>query len=219
MKTHFAIAAFICLVLIFSVLSRPEAVVANALQKSVKIECLMVKGSKVVETVWSGSGSFITRKGAVLTNKHVVKNCVLLEVFNFEGDSLGVYTSDDVVESSKADLAVIKTGLRGLPYFNGVKMPRLGSEVYVIGSPLGQDFSVSKGIVSSIARSQDEMKLIQVDAAINSGNSGGALIDAYGNLIGVPVSILTNSKRGGFIGIGFAVSPVSINEFLNQLTI
>lgn len=216
MRNKFAIAALIFFAIVFHTLSRPEVVIARTLKTSVKIECLATEKQKFAKPIWSGSGSFISGSGTILTNKHVVHGCTLLEVSDSEGDFLGLFYVKDVVEAGEVDLAIIKTRLEDKPYLLIGDEPTVGETVYVIGSPMGYDFSVTKGIVSSVSRAVGKMKLIQSDAAINHGNSGGAMIDSSGKLVGVPQSIITPSSNGGFIGLGFSVSPITVKEFLAE---
>jgi len=161
-----------------------------------------------------GSGVLLSADGYLVTNNHVVDGA----------DELKVLLSDDrefagrlVGTDSKTDLAVVKIEADHLPFVTLADSDRLrvGDLCFALGNPLGVGQTVTMGIVSAMGRSNLELldegrgyeSFIQTDAAINMGNSGGALIDAKGRLIGINTAILSPSK--GSIGIGFAI-PVNL---------
>jgi serine protease Do/serine protease DegQ len=160
-----------------------------------------------------GSGVIVSPDGYILTNNHVVDGA----------DELKVVLSDDrefpakvVGADPKTDVAVVKidtTGLQAITFADSDKL-RVGDVVFAVGNPLDVGETVTMGIVS--AKSRDVHILddvagyedfIQTDAAINLGNSGGALVDAKGRLVGINSAIVSPSR--GNIGIGFAV-PVNL---------
>lgn len=156
----------------------------------------------------TGSGVIINPDGYILTNNHVVQNA----------DQLTVTLSDDKTYKGKVvgtdprtDLAIIKIKAPGaLPYVSlgDSSSMRVGDWVLALGSPFGLQKTVTSGIVSAIRQSLDiEGKsfrnLIQTDAAINRGNSGGALVNIRGELIGINTAIY--APTGVFSGIGFAI--------------
>ncbi len=163
-----------------------------------------------------GSGVIISADGYILTNNHVVE----------EADELKVALSDDreftarlVGTDPKTDIAVIKIDATGLPHvtLSDSEKLRVGDIVFAIGNPLGIGQTVTMGIVSATGRKNVNLltdrapdayeDFIQTDAAINMGNSGGALVDAKGRLVGINSGIATNNR--GNIGIGFAV-PINL---------
>jgi serine protease Do/serine protease DegQ len=163
-----------------------------------------------------GSGVIISSDGYILTNNHVVE----------DADELKVALSDDreltaklVGTDPKTDVAVIKVDAKDLPFVTIADSDRLrvGDVVFAIGNPLGIGQTVTMGIVSATGRKNVNLltdrepdayeDFIQTDAAINMGNSGGALIDAKGRLVGVNSGIATTNR--GNIGIGFAI-PVNL---------
>ncbi len=160
-----------------------------------------------------GSGVIISTDGFIITNNHVVE----------EADELKVFLNDDreyiakvIGTDPKTDIAVIKIEAENLPaatLADSAKL-RVGDVVFAIGNPLGVGQTVTMGIVSATGRKVgilDEVggyeDFIQTDAAINQGNSGGALIDARGRLVGINSAIISTSQ--GNIGIGFAI-PVNL---------
>jgi S1-C subfamily serine protease len=162
----------------------------------------------VVPTRALGSGFVISAEGRILTNNHVISGSSKIEVRFSDGSR---YTAQVLVRDPVDDLAVIKIEPKNkLPFLklgdsDGLQV---GQKVLAIGNPFGFAGTLTTGIVSSLGReirsenSQLE-GLIQTDAAINEGNSGGPLLDSQGNVIGINTAILAPS--GGNIGIGFAM--------------
>ena len=155
-----------------------------------------------------GSGVVLTADGYILTNNHVVDGADALEVVA-EGET---YEAKIVGTDPSSDLAVIKVDgatLKPIEIGNSAEL-RVGEWVMAAGSPFGMEQSVSTGIVSAVNRSYADSQsgaiytnMIQTDAAINSGNSGGALVDAEGKLIGINTLIMSTS--GTSSGVGFAI--------------
>jgi len=156
-----------------------------------------------------GSGVIVSTDGYVLTNNHVIGDDQGLPV---EGLEIKVTLPDGremegtIVGTDPAtDLALIKvnaTGLTPVPWGDSSKL-RIAEWVLAIGNPYQFNQSVSLGIVSALARTEQFVDFIQTDAAINPGNSGGALVNSRGELIGINTKISTQS--GGYEGIGFAI--------------
>jgi Do/DeqQ family serine protease len=169
-----------------------------------------------------GSGVIVTSDGYVLTNNHVVEGA----------DELKITLADDrdfiakvVGSDPKTDIAVLKIDARDLPTVvlaDSDKL-RVGDVVFAVGNPLGVGQTVTMGIVSAKGRSNLRLlenvggyeDFIQTDAAINMGNSGGALIDARGRLVGINSAILSPSR--GNIGIGFAIPINLASSIMNSL--
>ena len=160
-----------------------------------------------------GSGVIVSPDGFILTNNHVVENADELTVELADGKK---YPAKVIGADPKTDIAVVKVDATGLPAvtFADSDKIRVGDIVFAVGNPLGVGETVTMGIVSAKSRNVhilDDVAgyedFIQTDAAINMGNSGGALLDAKGRLIGINSAIVSPSR--GNIGIGFAV-PVDL---------
>ena len=159
----------------------------------------------------SGSGSIISSNGLILTNAHVVRGSKEVTVQANNGNTYGG-TVVSVDEGS--DLALVQLNTRdNLPTvrIGTVDNLRVGQQVFAIGTPFGFTGTLTTGIISRLAPNGD----IQTDAAINQGNSGGPLLNAQGELIGVNKSIY-NPNGGGNIGISFATNINVARTFLNQ---
>lgn len=156
-----------------------------------------------------GSGVIITEDGYIVTNNHVIEGADDIKVETASGTR---YKAKLVGADALSDIAVLKIEGSNLPAISIGSSDNLevGDVVLAIGNPFNIGQTVTMGIISGVGRSlgitaYDD--LIQTDAAINMGNSGGALIDAQGRLIGVNTAIL--SRTGGNVGVGFAV-PVNM---------
>jgi Do/DeqQ family serine protease len=164
-----------------------------------------------------GSGVIVSSDGYILTNNHVVADADELTVEFADGRK---FPAKVVGADPKTDIAVVKinaTGLLAVTFADSDKL-RVGDVVFAVGNPLGVGETVTMGIVSAKGRNKlgildDDEKgpgyedFIQTDAAINMGNSGGALVDAKGRFVGINSAIVSPSR--GNIGIGFAV-PVNM---------
>ncbi len=164
-----------------------------------------------------GSGFFIN-DNLVVTNYHVVEEADSVEAKSFEGKkfSLTVALRDSVL-----DLAILRPSISSEVYFSLNDSPLLdsilvGADVMVIGSPTSKllSNSIGSGIVSGV-RNLDELTIIQTDAKVNPGNSGGPLVDRNGKILGV-----VSSKIDGFgiEGLGFAIPTTYILELLDRLS-
>jgi serine protease Do/serine protease DegQ len=160
-----------------------------------------------------GSGVVVSQDGYILTNNHVVADADELTVVLSDGRK---FPAKVVGADPKTDIAVVKieaTGLPAVTFADSDKL-RVGDVVFAVGNPLGVGETVTMGIVSAKSRNVGILEdvagyedFIQTDAAINMGNSGGALIDAKGRFVGINSAIVSPSR--GNIGIGFAV-PVNM---------
>ena len=160
-----------------------------------------------------GSGVIIDEAGHIVTNNHVIANAAIIKVRLADGRSADARV---VGRDPDTDLALLTIKLTKLPVMALGRSDRLqvGDEVLAIGNPLGLQQSVTHGIVSATDRKQLGLatfeNFIQTDAAINEGNSGGALIDADGELVGINTAVIAkNSDPSGVQGIGFAI-PVNL---------
>jgi serine protease DegQ len=165
-----------------------------------------------------GSGVIVSPSGYVLTNNHVVEGMDEIDVALNDGKN---FKARIVGTDPETDLAVLKLDADGLPAITlgNLDVVQVGDVVLAIGNPFGVGQTVTMGIVSALGRSglgiTTYENLVQTDAAINRGNSGGALVNASGELIGINTAIL--SPSGGSLGIGFAVPVSTAREVMEQI--
>lgn len=174
----------------------------------------------------AGSGVIISSDGLILTCHHVIEGSETVHVILTDGST---YVAEVYGEDSWSDLALIKIDVTGLPYAelavptgdseNAYSYMAVGEQVVAIGNPLGKlGGSVTTGIISALGRSITvegmPMTLMQIDASVNPGNSGGGLFNMDGNLIGI-----VNAKSSGdsIEGIGFAIPSVDAFNIAKQL--
>lgn len=163
-------------------------------------------GAKQYEQVGTGSGVIISNDGYILTNNHVVKGATELEITL---NNKKTYAAKIVGADQKSDIALLKIEEKDLPFltFGNSDNLKIGEWVLAVGNPFNLTSTVTAGIVSAKGRDLDGNNniesFIQTDAAVNPGNSGGALVDSNGYLVGINTAIA--SKTGSFIGYSFAV--------------
>ncbi|MCB0593712.1 MAG: Do family serine endopeptidase [Lewinellaceae bacterium] len=169
----------------------------------------------------SGSGVIISPEGYIVTNNHVIEDSDDIEVTlndkrEFEAELIGTDPS--------TDLALIKIKGKGLPFmeFGNSDSLRVGEWVIAVGNPFNLESTVTAGIVSAKGRSIDILEgqdriesFIQTDAAVNPGNSGGALVNTNGELIGINTAIITRSGR--YEGYSFAVPSNLARKVIRDL--
>ncbi len=166
-----------------------------------------------------GSGVIVDTNGLIMTAAHVIETANIIKIKLHNGN---IYDAEIIRSIPSADIALIKIKdeVPGLVFseinklYNTVKT---GHQVYVIGSPLGIEQSLSSGYVSgflkrNVLSNGNMAKFIQTDAAINQGNSGGPMFDMQGRIIGIVSYIL--SQSGGFDGIGYVVDIQTAQELL-----
>jgi serine protease Do len=158
-----------------------------------------------------GSGFIVSPNGVILTNAHVVHGAsqvtvTLMDHREFKAKVLG--------QDPATDVAVIKIDAKDLPtvHMTASTSLQVGDYVLAIGAPYGLEETATAGIVSAKARSLNDkddqsVQFIQTDVAVNPGNSGGPLFDAYGNVVGINSQIYSNT--GGFQGVAFAI-PIEV---------
>ena len=160
----------------------------------------------------AGSGVIISADGYIVTNNHVVDGADELTVTLNENSK--EYSARVVGADKSTDLALIKIDAKNLPAIVIANSDdvRVGEWVLAVGNPLGLNNTVTAGIVSAKARSmgQGVSSMIQTDAAINQGNSGGALVNTRGELIGI--NAMLYSQTGSNIGYGFAIPTAIMNK-------
>ena len=167
-----------------------------------------------------GSGVIVTDGGRILTNAHVVKGADAITVSLDDGND---YDAKVVGIDPKTDVAVIQ--LQGkFPALHPIRLGnsgtlRLGEVVLAVGNPLGVGKSVTMGIISAKGRGGRGIvgyaDFIQTDAAINQGNSGGALVNMRGELVGINTAII--SQSGGYQGIGYAIPTSMAKPIMDML--
>jgi serine protease Do len=180
-----------------------------------------VFGSRDRRSLSLGSGVIISADGYVVTNNHVVGDNVrditvaLPDKREIKGRVVGVDPSTDI-----ALLKIDVAGLPAVPWGDSSQL-KVGEWVLAIGSPYQLNQSVTAGIISATGRAglgfADYEDFIQTDAAINRGNSGGALINGRGELVGINTGIFT--EGGGYQGIGFAVPSNLAKRIVNELKV
>lgn len=171
--------------------------------------------------VAAGSGVIISDNGYIVTNNHVVQNADLIEVTL---NDKRTFTAIIVGTDPLTDLAVIKideNGLNSLQYGNSDNV-QVGEWVLAVGNPFNLTSTVTAGIVSAKARDIQILgdvsaveSFIQTDAAVNPGNSGGALVNTNGELIGINAAIATNT--GSFAGYSFAIPSNLVQKVVNDI--
>jgi len=143
----------------------------------------------------TGSGFFISKTGIAVTNYHVIIGAHSARITMDDGEVLDVAGIYDY--NRKRDAAIIHIEGEDFPYLEMADSTVLqtGATVYALGSPLGLQASFSRGIVSQSLREIDGVEFIQLDAAISSGSSGGALLDSFGRVVGVTSATMLNSQN------------------------
>lgn len=177
----------------------------------------LFRGEQVVPG--TGSGFIVSPDGHIVTNYHVIESSRKIEVTLTDGRKLRAQV---IGGSKESDVAVIKVNAKNLPaaQLGDSSKLRPGDWVIAIGNPYGFDHTVTAGIVSALGRSIDDGAgntlatgdLIQTDAAINKGNSGGPLIDMQGKVIGINTAIIQYAQ-----GMGFAISINSVRDVLSEM--
>ncbi|MCU7727385.1 trypsin-like peptidase domain-containing protein [Actinoplanes sp. KI2] len=194
------------------------ASVVKAVQPS--IVTVLVDGARSSSL---GSGVIISSDGLIVTNNHVVASDGTVSVRLSSGRTVPAKV---VATDATNDLALVQaTGLSGLTpaTFGTNDGVVVGDTVLAFGAPLGLENTVTSGIVSAVDRSVDTgteklSGLLQTDAPINEGNSGGALVDTSGHVIGIDVAIATASQSdSGSIGVGFAIPADTVTKVISQL--
>lgn len=201
-----------------SVYDRTNRSVVNISTHSVRLESLFT----IAELEGSGSGSIIDHQGHVLTNYHVVEGAKQISVMLYNTDS---FPAELVGQDPDNDIAVLKINAPDALLFpvqwGDSSNLRVGQHIIAIGNPFGFERTMSTGIISSLNRQIPHKNrrtiraIIQIDAALNQGNSGGPLLNSRGELIGMNTAIATRS--GDNAGIGFAIPINTIRRVVPQL--
>ncbi len=188
----------------------------EAVQPSVVSVAVRLQGGQA-----EGSGVIWNDDGTIVTNEHVVSGSQQVEVVLASGDRI---PADVEASSRDFDLAVLQVEHDGLPAaeFAG-ELPEVGELAVAIGNPLGFENTVTAGIVSGLHRSIPSggqtpalVDLLQTDAPISPGNSGGALVGGDGKVIGINVAYLPPSETGA-VSLGFAIPAPTVTQVVEQL--
>lgn len=201
-----------------SVYEQSNRSVVNISTKSLSSESLLT----IASVEGSGSGSLFDKQGHILTNYHVVEGARTIDVNLFNGES---FRAELIGADPDNDIAVLKINapesmLFPIPWGDSSSL-RVGQHVFAIGNPFGLERTMSTGIISSLnrqikSRSNRYIRsIIQIDAALNQGNSGGPLLNSRGELIGMNTAIATRS--GDNAGIGFAIPVNTVRRVVPQL--
>lgn len=168
-----------------------------------------------------GSGVIYRADGIILTNHHVVASATQLEVALADGSRV---PGRMIASDPDTDLAVVRVDRQGLPAAEFHKaLPQVGELAVVLGTPLGFEKTVTAGIVSRLHRSipgsasetRALVDLIQADAAISPGNSGGAMVDAKGRVLGISVAYVPPQQ--GAVAVGFAIPAATATRVADEL--
>ena len=174
-------------------------------------------------TASSGTGVIMDSGGYIITNAHVVEDALEISVLLTDGRKL---TARCVGADMLSDLAVLRVTASGLvpAVFGDSDKLRVGDEVVAIGDPLGVELrgTMTNGIISGINRDiksgNRTLTLMQTTAALNTGNSGGPLVNCYGQVVGInTMKIGDYASEGGVEGLGFAIPITSVQTILEQL--
>ncbi len=172
------------------------------------------------ENIASGSGVIISEDGYIITNRHVINNAEEIEVVL---NDKRTYNAQILGEDPSSDLALLKIKENNLNFleFDNSNNLKIGEWVLAIGNPYNLNSTVTAGIISAKSRKINILNdggieaFIQTDAAINSGNSGGALVNTRGKLIGINTAI--QSQTGSFSGYGFAIPSNMVKKIIDDL--
>ncbi len=173
-----------------------------------------------------GSGAIVSADGYILTNNHVIEGASDIQVVLSDGREFDAKIIGTDSGRDGTDLALLKIEEKSLPHlvFGDSSQLEVGEWVVAIGSPFGLSQTVTRGIVSAKGRDTNDVRIanyadfIQTDAAINRGNSGGALINVQGQLVGINTAILTsNGSSQGNVGVGFAIPSNLVQKIMQAL--
>lgn len=176
------------------------------------------RGDQFQEQVGTGSGVIISEDGYIVTNNHVIKDASEIEITLNNKKS---YPAKVIGTDSKLDIALLKiTADEKLPYsvFANSDAIKIGEWVLAVGNPYNLNSTVTAGIISAKARNLDDsgiQSFIQTDAAVNPGNSGGALVNTRGELIGINTMI--SSQTGSYVGYSFAIPSNNARKIIEDL--
>jgi putative serine protease PepD len=178
----------------------------------------------------TGTGIIFSKTGLIVTNYHVVKDATEITV-SFDGSSGTTRRATVVGSDPSADLAVLKVNPEGLELhpltFADSSQVEVGEAAYAIGNPFGLNWTLTTGVISALNREIDAQNgaaikgVLQTDAALNPGNSGGPLINGSGEVIGINSQIVSGSStstgEGSDSGVGFAIASNTIKTVIQRI--
>mgnify|MGYP001456083123 CR=1 FL=1 len=179
----------------------------------------LFNGGRQYEQVGTGSGVIISADGYIITNNHVIKDATNIEITL---NNRKKYEAELIGTDIKNDIALLKIDVEEqLPYipFSNSDNVKIGEWVLAVGNPYNLTSTVTAGIVSAKGRdlqgNQDVDSFIQTDAAVNPGNSGGALVNTRGELVGINTAI--SSQTGSYVGYSFAVPSNIAKKIIDDI--
>lgn len=172
----------------------------------------------------AGSGFVLDKEGHILTNNHVVEDAreIRVTLYNGESHSATLMGADPVYDMAVLRIDAPREVLHPVELGESSRL-KVGQKIYAIGNPFGLERTMTVGIISSLNRSLPApngriMKsIIQIDAALNRGNSGGPLLDSRGRVIGINTAIASPSRTGENTGVGFAIPVNNVRRVVPQL--
>lgn len=169
---------------------------------------------KSVFVVYSGNSlgsGFAIGENCIVTNAHVIENVHSITLTSYEGDK---YTASLLGIDEDKDIAVLVIKDASFPYLKMANLStvKIGDDIYAIGAPKGMAYTLTKGTVSAKERIVENESFIQIDAAINEGNSGGPMLNDAGEVLGMNTMKMTDSE-----GIGLAIPADRIASTLKEL--
>lgn len=204
--------------------SNYEVVVEKAFDTIVEIRSTVITQSFFGQTEGEarGSGVIISKDGYIVTNYHVIENTTNLRIINSSGEE---YEATIIGADQRSDIAIVKINATGLKFASIADSDKLklGQEVIAIGNPLGEGLSCCNGIISALARDivvdDNPMTVIQTNAAINAGNSGGGLFNMNGDLVGVvnAKSSASYYDEASVEGMGYAIPSNTVAKIMDDL--
>lgn len=204
----------------YAELSRPQDAYPTAIIPSGKPEAQPT--NPVTNWLWSGSGFFISEKGYIATNHHVVDGAKQMQVTYKQNGQTKTYKAEVVVTDPTNDLAIIKivdnsfVGLPKIPYVFTAKTEDVGTSVFALGYPktqkLGEEIKFTDGTISAKTGAQGDIRLYQISVPITHGNSGGPLFDKQGNLIGITSSGWDNEDN-----INYAIKSIYLKNLIEVM--
>lgn len=202
---------FVCL---FGVVSFANAADLEKALKSVVLITMTKTSVLGIPESGLGSGFYVTPH-IIVTANHVVDDS---DSFTLHKKDMVSFKGKIIAQDKDSDIAFIKTDVAGEPLDLNANDPKVGEDVYALGHPFENLFSVTKGIVSNDLAVKEGMpltKVLQIDASVNSGNSGGPIINDKGEALGV-VSYIESPNRGS-IGLNFAISSQMVKRMLTSI--
>lgn len=207
MKNYWRLAICGCLLVAAAVAQAQDGGFKEAVDKIGDAVVTVVAGNR------AGAGLIVNSDGYVLTNKHVVDKAQEADIILRNDEKIGAKV---VKCATERDLCLLKVERQHLPtvQFASSKGLRQGEDVAAIGAPLGLPNTVTKGVVSATDREISGQKFLQIDAALNKGNSGGPVINEKGQVIGIATKVAKEAEN-----MGFAIPSDDATAFLSEADI